>query len=206
MKVHSKIFGMLLVGALATVLTAVGGGAAQATTSTRPASEISAASLTGNWTDNGTARPSIIQGGVGGDNLVVDMSFANRPTAFGKLTSATTFFVTFPDAGRITGTIFGNDVIQWSNGSAWHRVFTGQTVHDINGVWTDSVAFRRVTNNGGYVRVTFENGGLVGVGFVRDASTIQVSFIGAATHLGTVDPNGFIRWSNATTWFRPILH
>jgi hypothetical protein len=202
-----KLLRVLLVGALTTVLTTVGvglgAGAAEAGTAVAP----NATSLTGNWTDNGSAMPSIIQGGVGGDNLVVNMSFANRPTAFGKVTSATTFFVTFPDAGRFTGTILGGgDVLQWSNGSVWRRVFTGQLVHDINGSWTDGISFRRVTNTGGYVRVTLDNGTQVGVGFARNASTIEVSFTAGGTFLGTVDPNGFIRWSNNTTWSHPILH
>src|SRR4051812_11954977 len=126
-----KLLRVLLVGALTTVLTTVGvglgagaaeAGAAVAANATRPP---------GNSTHNGSAMPSIIQGGVGGDNVVVNMSFASRPTAFGKVTSATTFFVTFPDAGRFTGTILGGgDVLQWSNGSVWRRVFTGQLVHD----------------------------------------------------------------------------
>ena len=202
MKVRSRVLGLLLVGALATVLTAVGAGAAQAGTAAAP----NLTSLTGHWTDDGTSKPSIIQSGSGGDSLVVDMSFANRPTAFGRVTSVTSFFVTFPDAGRFTGTILSDNVVQWSNGSVWRRVFTGQLVHDINGSWTDGISFRRVTNIGGYVRVTLDNGSQVGVGFAVNASTIQVSFTAGGTFLGTVDPNGFIRWSNNTSWFHPVIH
>ena len=201
MKVRTRVFGLVVAGLVAAALNVVGGQAVHAA----PAST-SAASLTGSWTDNGSAMPSIIQGGVGGDNLVVNMSYANRPTAFGKVTGPTTFFVTFPDAGTITGTIPMDGVIQWSNGAVWRKVFTGQLVYDINGTWVDPVSTPHIANSGGYLRVTFDNGRPAGIGFVGNASTIQVTFPGDATYLATVDPAGFLRWSNNTTWTRPILH
>jgi hypothetical protein len=199
-KVRARVFGLVLAGVLATALNVVGTQAAHAA----PAGT-SAISLTGSWTDNGSAMPSIIQGGVGGDNLVVNMSYAHRPTAFGKVTGATTFFVTFPDAGTITGTAPRDGVIQWSNGSVWRKVFTGQLVSDISGTWVDPVSTQHITNAGGYLRVIFDNGRPAGIGFVGNASTIQVTFPGDATYLATVDPDGFLRWSNNTTWTRPVI-
>jgi hypothetical protein len=159
-------------------------------------------SLTGNWTDNGSAMPTIINNG---NNIVVDMSYANRPTAFGTVTSATTIAVNFPDAGRITGTVPRNGVIQWSNGSVWRQVYTGSMVIDINGTWLDPVSIQRITLGGGYLRVFFQNGRPTAVGFAGNATTIQVTFPDDATYLATVDPGGFIRWSNNTTWTRPII-
>jgi len=159
--------------------------------------------INGSWTDNGTATPSIIQSG---SSVVVNMSYANRPTAFGNVVDATTIVVRFPDAGTITGTLQGTGTIRWNNGSSWQKVFSGALVHDVNGTWTDGASTQSISNIGGYLRVVFQNGRPTGVGFARNSTTIQVTFPDNATYLATVDPSGFLFWSNNTVWTHPILH
>jgi hypothetical protein len=159
--------------------------------------------VNGSWTDNGSAQPSIIQSG---SSVVVNMSYAHRPTAFGNVVDATTIVVRFPDAGTITGTLQGTGTIRWNNGSSWQKVFSGALVHDVNGTWTDGVSTQNMSNIGGYIRVVFQNGRPTAVGFARDATTIQVTFPDNATYLATVDPSGYLFWSNRTVWQHPILH
>lgn len=115
--------------------------------------------------------------------------------------SAALAAVTFPDAGTITGTTFGDGVIQWSNGSVWRKVYTGQMVADVSGDWVDAVSAQHITDTDGYLRVTFRNGRPTGIGYAVDASTIQVTFPDDATYPGTVavNPSGYLHWSNNTT-------
>jgi hypothetical protein len=158
--------------------------------------------INGAWTDYGPAQPSITQSG---SSVVVDMSYAHRPTAFGTVVDATTIVVRFPDAGTITGTLQGTGTIRWNNGSRWQKVFTGALVHDINGTWTDGPSTQRISNIGGYIRVVFQNGRPAGVGFAGNSTTIQVTFPDNATYLATVDSRGYLFWSNNTVWSHPIL-
>lgn len=159
--------------------------------------------INGGWTDNGTAKPSIIQSG---SSVVVNMSYANRPTAFGNVVDATTIVVRFPDAGTITGTLQGTGTIRWNNGSSWQKVFSGALVHAVDGTWTDGASTQSISDSGGYLRVVFQNGRPTGIGFARNSTTIQVTFPDDATYLATVDPSGFLFWSNNTVWTHPILH
>lgn len=177
-------------------------GAGAAPVGTAPTASALPFSLTGNWTDYGPARPSIINNG---NNIVVNMSYAGRPTAFGTVTGPSTIVVRFPDAGTFTATVPRSGSIRWSDGTIWTKVYTGPTVVDINGTWLDPVSVQDITNTGGYLRIVFRNGRPNGVGFVGNASTIQVTFPDDATYLGTIDPAGYIHWSNNTSWSRPII-
>ncbi|MBG6134720.1 hypothetical protein [Longispora fulva] len=197
-----------MMGRLATVVLLAGAGLVAAVSgagAAPPAATVAVApvfDLNGPWTDNGSARPSIINNGV---NLVVNMNYAGRPTAFGTVRDATTIVVRFPDAGTFTARLEGTGIIRWSNGSTWQKVFNGPLVHDINGPWTDGASDQSVSNQGGYLRVVFRNGRPDGVGFAVNPTTIVVTFPDNATYAGRVDPAGLIVWSNNTVWRHPIL-
>jgi hypothetical protein len=124
-------------GRLAAVVALVGAGLIAAVASAAPSGAATSA-FNGRWTDYGAAMPGISVGGSNGTSVVVDMSYAHRPSGTGTLTNATTIVVNFPDAGRITGTLQGSNVIRWSNGSSWQKVYSGAMVFDINNqAWTD---------------------------------------------------------------------
>jgi hypothetical protein len=57
-----------------------------------------------------------------------------------------------------------------------------------------------VTNTNGCVRVDFQNGRPIGIGYAINSSTIQVTFPDDATYQGKVDTTPSIRWSNNTVW------
>lgn len=158
--------------------------------------------LTGPWTDFGTGSPSIIENN---GNIVIDMSFANRPTAFGLVLDPTTIKVFFRDASTLIGTLSSNR-IQWENGSTWAKVYNGPMPTDVNGAWTDTVRTAHIQNVGGYLTVDMTEWGRPAAhGFVANPSTIFVSFPDDASYVGTVLEQGFIHWSNDSFWQRPII-
>ncbi len=77
--------------------------------------------INGVWASGGTAGPVITVTAI---SIAVDMSAYGRPTAHGKILTASTITVTFPDAGTFTGTLQAPGTINWSNNSAWTRSTT----------------------------------------------------------------------------------
>ncbi len=122
---------LLAGGGLATTAT----GAYAAAPAPGPARATAALSfdINGPWTDDGRSKPVIASAG---NVVVIDMSFAHRPTATGAVIDASSIVVTFPDAGTFIGTLGGPTSLRWSNGSTWHKVFTGPTVIDLNDNWS----------------------------------------------------------------------
>jgi len=189
------------------VATAAGASAQPTTPSTPSAAAAAAAPLlfdiNGNWTDGGSAKPVITEAN---GFLIVDMSFSNRPTATGLVINSSTIAVTFPDAGTYTATLQAPNIIRWSNGSAWEKVFTGPTVVNLNGTsWTPGGAFTQQDN--GYLVVDMSNSGRPSAtGFVIDSSTISVTFPDDATYIGKLQAPNIIRWSNGSAWQSLPLH
>jgi hypothetical protein len=54
-------------------------------------------------------------------SISIDMSAYGRPTATGKILTASSITVTFPDAATYTGTLQLPNTIAWSNNSAWTK-------------------------------------------------------------------------------------
>ena len=103
--------------------------------------------INGPWTDDGRSKPVIASAG---NVVVIDMSFAHRPTATGAVIDASSIVVTFPDAGTYIGTFGGPTVLRWSNGSTWQKVFTGPTVIDLNDNWSG----QHISQVDGFVKIT----------------------------------------------------
>jgi hypothetical protein len=93
-----------------------------------------APAISGTWTELGIERPAIT---VVNDSVLVDMSFAGRPDAMGKVLDATRILVTFPDAGTFLGVLRTPTFLCWSNGSSWQKVFTDPQIFDLAGRWVD---------------------------------------------------------------------
>jgi hypothetical protein len=156
--------------------------------------------LNGAWTDNGTSRPVINVSSTGA--ILIDMSAMHRPNATGTVLSSTTAIsVTFPDDATYTGSLVAPNLIRWSNGSTWEKVFTGATVFNLNGdFWSPGVSTDYAN---GFV--TVEMSALNrpdAVGFAINSTTIEVTFPDDATYTATIDPTGTgsLHWSNGSTW------
>ena len=166
--------------------TAIGASAQPTTASTPSAATVAAAPLlfdiNGSWTDVGSAKPVIT---AANGFLIVDMSYAHRPTA---------------TAGTFTATLQAPNIIRWSNGSTWEKVFTGPTVVNLNGQhWTPGAAFSQQDN--GFLTVDMSDSHRpTATGFVIDSSTISVTFPDAGTFTATLQAPDTIRWSNGSTW------
>lgn len=161
--------------------------------------------IAGPWTDVGTARPVISSAG---GFIAVDMSYAHRPTATGIVLDASTISVVFPDAGTFTGHVQAPNLIRWSNGSAWHKVYAGPMLFNLNGDnWTDGASAATTWMTGGLISVTLDPRRPKATGYAIDASTISVTFPDAATFIGRLqtptDPT--IRWSNDSAWHLQII-
>ena len=106
--------------------------------------------INGPWTDNGSAKPVIT---TAAGAVVIDMSYAHRPTASGSVLDASSILVNFPDAGPYIGTFVGPAVLRWSNGSIWQKVYTGPTAIDLNDNWTDGLTDQHVSDTNGFIKV-----------------------------------------------------
>jgi hypothetical protein len=156
-------------------------------------------SLSGPWTDNGMSKPVITASSTG--SILVDMSALHRPNATGTVVSSRSISITFPDAGTIAGTLESPNIIRWSNGSTWEKVFTGATVFNLNGdIWSPGVS---TDDSNGFLTVEMSNLNRPdAVGFVINSTTISVTFPDDATYTATIDPSGTgsLDWSNGSTW------
>ena len=152
--------------------------------------------LNGSWTD-GSANHAVIS--VHFKTLAVDMSAFHRPTANGSVSNSSTISVTFPDDKTYTGTLIQPNTIQWSNGSAWHKVVN--TLLDLNGAWTDGT--RRAIISEGIQSLSIDMSDYdrpAAHGTIISASTISVTFPDDKTYTGTVQNPKTIKWSNGSAW------
>jgi hypothetical protein len=160
---------------------------------------VPAFSLNGPWTDNGTSKPVITVSSTG--SILVDMSALHRPNATGTVLSSTAISVTFPDAATYTGTLVAPNLIRWSNGATWEKVFTGATVFNLNGdIWSPGTS---TDDSNGFLTVDMSNLNRPdAVGFVINSTTISVTFPDDATYTATIDPSGTgsLDWSNGSAW------
>jgi hypothetical protein len=72
--------------------------------------------LSGLWAVDGSPGPII---SVNGDDLSIDMSAYNRPTATGAIVDRANITVNFPDSGAYRGQLQPPGTIVWSNGTSW---------------------------------------------------------------------------------------
>jgi hypothetical protein len=202
-----------MLAAIGLVTTATGASAASPPASHSAGAPRTAALLpfdiNGPWTDNGSAKPVIsTAGGV----VLIDMSYAHRPTASGSVLDASSILVTFPDAGPYIGTFVGPGVLRWSNGSVWQKVYAGPTVIDLNDNWTDGLTDQLVRQTNGFITVNMSavhrpNG----TGFLIGPSTFLIDFpddhgTTFATFLaGSRRDLDSITWSNGSQWHREIV-
>jgi len=153
--------------------------------------------LNGSWTDFGSARPVISETN---GTIVVDMSSQNRPAASGFVVNPSTIFVSFPDNASFLGTLQSPNLLRWSNGSVWEKVFTGTLVVNLNGPFTDGASFIPVsTPVAGFIEISL-TGRPTAHGFAISATQIQVTFPDDATYSATLEAPGRIRWSNNSVW------
>jgi hypothetical protein len=162
--------------------------------------------INGPWTDNGSAKPVIT---AAGDELVIDMSYAHRPTASGHVIDASSIFVTFPDAGPFIGIFLSPTAIRWSNGSVWQKVFTGPTVIDLNDNWTDGLTDQHISQVNGFFAINMSHTHRPNaVGFAVSPTRFQVSFPDdpntpfATLQQGSDPMLDRITWSNGSHWRR----
>lgn len=155
--------------------------------------------LAGDWTDGSTHNATI---SVDLQDLTVNMSAFNRPTAHGSISDSSTISVTFPDDKTYTGQLEAPNKIRWSNSSVWTKVVN--TVMDLNGRWTDGSA---------RTAVIFEDAHTIKVdmsdydrsnatGSIVDSSNISVKFPDDQTYTGHLQPPNTIQWSNGSNWTR----
>jgi hypothetical protein len=202
----------VMLSGLGLVTAAASPGAASPPAARPAAAAVAAAALpfgiNGPWTDNGSAKPVITSAG---DLLVIDMSYAHRPTASGHVIDASSIYVTFPDAGPYIGTFLGPTVLQWSNGSIWQKVYTAPTVIDLNDNWTNGPTDQHVTQVNGFVTVNmsqlhrpngtgfFVNSSMFLVSFPDDPNTTYATIQAGP---GSDASRDRITWSNGSYWVR----
>jgi hypothetical protein len=155
----------------------------------------------GTWTEIGLERPTMT---VADGTILVDMSAARRPDAVGTVLDATTIRVAFPDAGTFVGVLRTPTFIRWCNGVAWHKVFTGPQVLDLQGVWTHrNRPVAHVSGDDGRLRLDLSGPrpGLA-VGFATGPATIRATFPGDVPRLGTLVTPNVVHWNDGTRWRR----
>jgi len=159
------------------------------------------ADVGGTWTEIGVERPAMT---VVGDRVFVDMSAARRPDATGTVVDATRILVTFPDAGTFLGVLQTPTFIRWSNGTAWHKVFTRPQVFDLAGAWSErNRPVARVSRDHGrfWLELSGARHGLA-VGFATGTTTIRATFPGDVRRLGVLGTPDVVVWSDGTEWRR----
>jgi hypothetical protein len=159
--------------------------------------------VNGHWTDNGTAKPVITSVG---SAVVIDMSYAHRPSATGAVIDTRSILVTFPDAGTLIGTFGGPTVLQWSNGSIWQKVYTGPMVIDLNDNWTQGPTDQHISEVGGYIKIEMSALHRPNApGFAVSPDFFMINFPDDRnTTFGTLVPGNpdRITWSNGSQWWR----
>lgn len=169
----------------------------------RPAAASLLFDLDGTWTDYGATRPVI---STANGAVVVDMSAANRPTATGTVIDASTISVTFPDDATYTGRLEGTNLIRWSNGSTWEKVYTGPMLINLYGDFTDGLYRSGVWQVNGFIDVTMTDSHRPDAhGFAISASTILITFTDDATYAGRLQAPDTINWSNGTAWRSVVI-
>jgi len=158
--------------------------------------------VNGPWTDNGSAKPVIT---AVSNVLVIDMSYAHRPTATGTVIDASSILVTFPDTGAVIGTFVAPTVLQWSNGSVWQKVYTAPMVIDLNDNWTDGLSSHHITQVNGFITVNMSADHRPNAtGFAVGPARFLVSFPDDRnTGSATLQAPDVITWSNGSQW-RPV--
>ncbi len=153
--------------------------------------------LNGDWTDGSTRNATISKDL---QDLTVNMSAFNRPTAHGSVTAFDTINVTFPDDKTYTGHLEAPNKIRWSNNSVWTKVVN--TVFDLNGQWTDGSARTAVIFEGAHaIKVDMSDYDRSNAtGSILDASNISVKFPDDHTYTGQLQAPNRIQWSNGSTW------
>lgn len=159
--------------------------------------------ISGTWTELGIERPSIT---VVNDSVLVDMSFAGRPAAAGKVLDATRILVTFPDAGTFLGVLRTPTFLCWSNGSSWQKVFTAPQVFDLAGRWVDQSHryVATIAQSDGCFTLGLAAPGPPGVAFATSALTIRATFPGDVRRFGTLEAPNRLDWSNGASWRRTL--
>ena len=185
----------------------VGLGLASVTALAGPASAAHAKALetlnvniNGRWTDVGIAKP-IIE--VNGSSVFVDMSYAGRPNATGSVVGPTKILVNFPGDNVYVGTVTAN-LISWSNGSTWRKVFEGTQIFEVEGVWRSDAtgAGVHVGRSGGFIGVEDFSSSPNLVGFMTSATSIRVRFSANDVDNATLIAPNFLRWGNGDQWRR----
>jgi len=153
--------------------------------------------LNGDWTDGSTRNATISRDL---EDLTVNMSAFNRPTAHGSITGFDTISVSFPDDTTYTGHLEAPNRIRWSNNSVWTKVIN--TVIDLNGRWTDGGARSAVIFEGAQtIKVDMSDYDRSNAtGSILDASNISVKFPDDQSYTAQLQTPNKIQWSNGSTW------
>lgn len=159
--------------------------------------------ISGTWTELGIERPAIT---VVDDAVLVDMSFAGRPDATGRVVDATRILVTFPDAGTFLGVLRTPTFLCWSNGSSWQKVFTDPQIFDLAGRWVDRSCqyVATIGQSDGCFDLSLAASGPPAVAFATSALTIRATFPGDERLFGTLEEPNRLDWSNGASWRRTI--
>jgi hypothetical protein len=153
--------------------------------------------LAGKWEIAGVVGPVI---SVSANAISIDMSAYHRPDAYGSILDGSDITVTFPDDKTYTGKLERPGTIQWSNNSAWTKVFT--PVFDLNGQWASGgVPGATISVNANSIAVHMSAYHRPDAyGFILDSSDITVNFRDDKTYTGKLPPPDTIEWSNNSAW------
>jgi hypothetical protein len=188
------------------VVAATGAAAAAAAPPSTPTTAALPFDISGSWTDNGTAKPKITSVG---NAVVIDMSYAHRPSASGAVIDASSILVTFPDAGTYIGTFSSPTFLRWSNGSTWQKVYTGTMVFDLNANWTQGPTDQHIAEAGGYITITMTALHRPNApGFAVGPARFVINFPDdPGTPFATLAPGDpdRVTWSNGSQWWREPL-
>jgi hypothetical protein len=132
--------------------------------------------------------------------ISVSMSAFRRPTAKGRMLSATQIEVNFPDDGTFIGTLDGQGKINWSNGTVWQATI-------FNGAWKYEDKFgpkiSRARANSEELKIDMAKYGrptAFGYPSLESPSQATFNFSDDATHTATLVSPHCIKWSNGTIW------
>ena len=135
---------------------------------------------------------------VKGNNVSIDMSSFNRPTARGKVTSSNTIKVNFPDDKTYIGKLVSKNRINWGGNNNWERI--EKQISRFNGIWAGNSVIRIKGNNVSIDMSSFNRP--MATGKVIGPDSIRVNFPDDRTYTGKLVSNNRINWGGNNNWDR----
>jgi hypothetical protein len=154
--------------------------------------------IKGVWSYKGTGIP--VSYNKNRNVITVNMSGFRRPTAKGRMLSATQIEVNFPDDGTFIGTLDGQGKISWNNGTEWRATI-------FYGAWKYEDKFgpniSKARANSEELKINMAKYGRpAAFGYPSQESPSQATFnfTDDATLTATLVSPHCMKWSNGTMW------